>query len=418
MIEQHLETVINPNPILAYKKLAGKAGALAASLTTAVMLAGEAKAHAGDVAAAQTVDNIATINNGALEVNGKLDFPFMSWRQCVPEVAENKNIGVNTFMGSSCDERELATAVDRDGYMIVEHGSGVKYPNVIGTYLPDEPDGYGVHPSALPQIPENNAMPVFQTFTPHFAEGHAAPTHFGKDIYPSYLRNLGRAGVAGFDSYYLNRHGCWNPWIDFGSVYHDQRDLVNLTAQSVPDAKMPTYQWIETNRIDINACPDPVTPAKVEAEMWLAVAGGAKGLGFFTHSWVEGYWDRFSVAPDIGAATKKTSEDIQSMADLFLKGELLSYTTPRENPVKTGLWRYEGKRYALSVNSSEKSGTAIIPTGVTTAKNAVVMGEGRTVAVSSKGLITDDFEPLEKHMYVLSSQKTKARQAKKSMMAK
>ena len=44
----------------------------------------------------------------------------------------------------------------------------------------------------------------------------------------------------------------------------------------------PTFQWIEAAGMTCpHDGPTAVTPATVRAESWLAIAGGAKGLGFF-----------------------------------------------------------------------------------------------------------------------------------------
>ena len=116
------------------------------------------------------------------------------------------------------------------------------------------------------------------TLTAHFAqELGPLPDPFGKSIYPAYAA---RADGLGFDLYPLS-HLCGHAVVSLGSVYHDQRDLVALAGDR------PTFQWLETGSLE-GACGAPVTPAAVHAEAWLAIAGGARGIGYFTYGWPDG----------------------------------------------------------------------------------------------------------------------------------
>ncbi len=47
----------------------------------------------------------------------------------------------------------------------------------------------------------------------------------------------------------------------------------------------PTFQWIETGPINPTYCGGfAMTAAELRAEVWLAIAGGATGIGYFTHT--------------------------------------------------------------------------------------------------------------------------------------
>lgn len=381
-------------------------GRCAASLTAAGALAGTPEEAPASYSLAQEVTS-SRIHNGYLEVNGRPHFPFMSWAQCAPDVVANQAMGVDTFMGSSamgsyCTEQELADTVADDGYMIVQHGGRTQSPNIVGTYLPDEPDGYKIPPDAVPQIPGDNSTPVFETFAPNFGD-RTAPPALGREVYSQYLRNLGRAGFAGFDLYYDNRYACSNPWLKRGAIYHMQRDLIELAAEAQPgpNDEMPTYQWLDVNRIDADACPDPVSPQKVKNQMWLAVAGGAKGLGFFTHSWMPGFWDHFAVTPEISATAKRTAEEIRAKQDILLKGDYLGYESSWEDAAKAGKWRYGGQTYILAVNSTETEARVSVPASVKRGY-AKVLDQDRKISLVDQKL-NDSLAPLEERWYVLGA---------------
>src|SRR5207245_5980704 len=91
-----------------------------------------------------------------------------------------------------------------------------------------------------------------------------------------YAALAARADVLGFDLYPLQG---WCQADRFADVAAAQREVVGLAGEK------PTFQWIEARTME---CPQPelaVTPATVRAESWLAIAGGAHGLGFFPPDW-------------------------------------------------------------------------------------------------------------------------------------
>ena len=88
-------------------------------------------------------------------------------------------------------------------------------------------------------------------------------------MYPALVAN---ADVLGFDLYPLQN---WCRYDDFGHVFDAQRELVALASGK------PTFQWIKARTMD---CHDPTLDPSadtVHAETWLAIAGGATGIGYF-----------------------------------------------------------------------------------------------------------------------------------------
>src|SRR5205085_11717993 len=136
---------------------------------------------------------------------------------------------------------------------------------LIGWFYRDEADAAGVVPAAMQPPPSGIS---FLTLTSHFYSG-AAPLPQGRAMYPGLIA---KASVVGFDLYPLQNWCQANRLVD---VYAAQRELVALA----PDK--PTFQWIEVTRLRCDWPGLAVTGATVRAESFLAIAGGAHGLGFF-----------------------------------------------------------------------------------------------------------------------------------------
>src|SRR5438477_472908 len=151
--------------------------------------------------------------------------------------------------------------------------------------------GFG-RPALLRRIHTPDAGPRFLTLTNHFYS-RAAPLPQGRALYPPLVAN---ADVIGFDLYPLQS---WCRFDSFGDVYDAQQELVRLAQGK------PTFQWIEARAMDCAGDPalDP-TPATVRAETWLAIAGGAHGIGYFPKDW----------SPEIGAEIAREKAEIETLA--------------------------------------------------------------------------------------------------------
>src|SRR5262249_28237698 len=96
------------------------------------------------------------------------------------------------------------------------------------------------------------------------------------------------ANVSGFDLYPLGH--CQT---DLTAVYDAQVQFNALAG------KRPTFQWIETGPIKPSYCGGfKMTPGQLKAEVWLAIIGGARGIGFFTHTWTPDH-HAFDVSPPL-----------------------------------------------------------------------------------------------------------------------
>ena len=189
------------------------------------------------------------------------------------------------------------------------------------------------------------------------------------------------ADVVGFDLYPLQE---WCRPDRLADVYLAQRELVQLAGGK------PTFQWIEAAGMRCPGGRTAVTPETVRAEAWLAVAGGARGLGFFP----PGAW-----TGEVGAALAEVTWAIRYLAPALLSPPAPVAVDPPSGPVWAGAWHRQGALYVVAVNASRLSRRARIDVPGLAGRPLAVLGEGRAVMPSGDTFL-DDFGPLATHLYV------------------
>ncbi|HET9674857.1 MAG TPA: fibronectin type III domain-containing protein [Gaiellaceae bacterium] len=323
---------------------------------------------------------VGAVIDRTLHVDGQPFFPRMVYGQCDWAYQQSLDAGVNLYMGSGCSTpwvqldalRARAVSAIPAAWKDVADGRGA-----IGWYHLDEADLY-VRPEALPFHPpwQQSHRVTFLTLSGHVYSGSAGPP-FGRSVYPGFIA---RADMIGLDLYPLQ---VWCRRDAFRAVYEAQRELAALAG---PRA---TYQWIEVGRMEFcKGRPelDP-TPLTVRAETWLAIAGGARGIGYFPDHW------RLEIASSIA----KLNTEISALAPALLADELPAAASP--GPVRVGARRFNGARYVIAVNTSWRRVRASVATAGLRG-TAWVFGESRSVPVRG-GAITDAFGPLQAHVYLV-----------------
>ena len=312
-----------------------------------------------------------SIGGGDVLLEGQPFFPLLIYGQCPGAIGPVLALGINLFTNNNCGgTADLAAAVSGHALTLAQPSEGAVTGPVIGTNLPDEADGHGITGATLP----GGTGLRFLTLTNHFFSG-AAPLPQGRDVYPGLVA---KADVIGFDLYPLQN---WCRREALPAVYDAQRELVALAVGK------PTYQWIETGHMD---CPDSpelhVSPEVLRAESWLAIAGGARGLGFFPIGWTG----------DIGEAIQKVAQDVQALGPALLAA---GATASSSGTVKVGARALGGALYVFAVNPTYAPGSATIAVPGLGGRPLQVYGEGRSV--TPKGdTFSDSFGPLAVHLYI------------------
>ena len=332
---------------------------------------------------------IATTSGSKILVDGQPFFPIMVWQQCSDGLAASVDDGINLFMGEGCSDkqhdRRLAAHVGGRAYSVINAADATTGGRgVIGWYFPDEWDAFlesnVTRADLANQIPDGQPGKIsFLTLTNHFYS-RADPLPQGRGMYPL-LYSL--ADVLGFDLYPLQ------VWCKpaFADVMDAQHELGAATGK-------PSVQWIEVARMEHPCNQNPTldpTPATVKAETWLAIAGGADGIGYFPNRW----------KGDIGATIADTNRQIQSLAPA-----LLAPSAPASSSVpsvRVSARSLNGALYVIAVNTGYDTVQAKVSVDGIAGRSATLVGDGAVLGSDDTGF-TDTFGPLAAKVYVIPPQ--------------
>jgi hypothetical protein len=316
-------------------------------------------------------------SSSPLRVNGNAVFPRMVWRQCPTYYPTSIGAGINLFLGVSCadTDEQFDRLAGRAMSTVDAKTPGISGPGQVGWHHPDEADVSVGHASKLTQ-PKAAGRVTFLTLTDHFSQ-RAAPPPNGKEIYPAFFDS---ADVIGFDTYPVEVR-CSIAQID--NVYWMQRELVSLTRGK------PTFQWIEAGPMEHCRHNEDPNPTVVRAETWLAIAGGARGIGYFPDWWAE----------DIRNEVRLVNREILALAPALL-APVAKANWSAQNPVRIGARKYNGATYVVAVNSSTAPTTASFTLSGLGGRTLRVFRDGRTVKPLGD-LVTDKLPGLGVAVYVV-----------------
>jgi hypothetical protein len=136
--------------------------------------------------------------------------------------------------------------------------------------------------------------------------------------------------------------------------------------------------------------PTAVTPATVQAESWLAIAGGAKGLGFFPPAAWTG---------DVGEAIAEVTQTVRELGPAFTAPEVAARVEPGDGLVKAGARKHAGRLTIVAANAGYEPEQATITVPGLAGRALSVVGSGRTVTPSGD-TFTERFPALGARVYV------------------
>jgi hypothetical protein len=316
----------------------------------------------------------ATTGDGTLLVDGAPFFPLIAWEQCPDQWTPNLQQGIDLFAGNPCTGLpSLLTALQGRALAVgTSDDAPATGAGLVGWFYPDEADGRGLDAATLPAPPEGGVR--FLTLTNHFYSG-AAPLPVGRAMYPGLIA---KADVVGFDLYPLQQ---WCRPDRLGEVFDAQRQLVGLAPGK------PTFQWIEVREMK---CPGvPVTQADIRAESWLAVAGGAHGLGFFPSDW--------GVA--VGATIHGIAARIKQLGPALVQPALPVAVDPATSPVRASARELNGALYVVAVNPTTTPAAVTLQEPDLGDRSVQVLG-GPNVIAAKGGAINDVLPGLATRIYI------------------
>ncbi len=227
---------------------------------------------------------------------------MLSYEQCADTLGRALALGVNMFVQVPFTGCSQPVAVSPPYVLSDQYGA----ENGSGWYLPDEPDGWGITPEQMPHLPpaaQTGRLRVLNISQHFFSKQAPINDHFDRN---DYKRFAALADVIGFDMYPIVKFCGRVPLTD---MFRAQRELMTIYAPG-----KPTFQWIETSQMT-GECPSmQITPQIVNAETWLAIAGGACGIGYFTNSWTGDLWNRWDFDPGVEQQIATTVAEVQRLA--------------------------------------------------------------------------------------------------------
>jgi hypothetical protein len=315
----------------------------------------------------------ADVRDSVVRVDGGAFLPVIVWQQCPDRFAENIAEGVNVFAGTQCVPLPTLQAGSAGKALLAttsEDGAEVGGASVVGWFYPDEADARGLTGASLPAAPPGLR---FLTVTHHFFAS-APPLPAGRDMYADLFA---KADVVGFDLYPLQEI-CRSDFLP--EVFDAQRELVDL----VPGK--PTFQWIEAREFK---CPQlAVTPKTVRAETWLALAGGAHGLGYFPKDW----------DPVVGEAIGGAAARIHQLVPALLRPALPVEVRP-SGAVRASARSLNGALYVIAVNGGTQPATVQLRVRGLGERRLLVVGTEMSLE-GNADVLTDTLPPLGVRIYV------------------
>jgi hypothetical protein len=311
----------------------------------------------------------------AVLLDGRPYFPMMVYSACPYHYRAALDSGINFFALNACGtlQGQLNALGGAAFSAAVAGGTAGSGGGLIGWFHHDEPDGTNMPASALPGPPAGVPNLSFLTLTNHFYSG-AAPLPWGRGAYPSLIAS---ADVVGFDLYPLQE---WCYPHRLGDVFHAQQELVRLAGEK------PTFQWIEADNWKCEGA-NTVTPATVRAESWLAISGGAHGLGFWPAHW----------PPAVGRAISAIRRDVARLGQaVYMPNQPASDGDPQ---VHVAARSFGGALYVFAVNAGWTPTDAKITVPALDGRTLTVMGESRRFGTVGDSF-TDHFAPLAVHIYI------------------
>jgi len=212
------------------------------------------------------------------------------------------------------------------------------------------------------------------------------------------------ADITSFDHYPVTG---WNKPDRLPEVGLATRKLVSLARKGQPvwtiiEASDQDLSWTAKETRGPNA-------AEMRAEAYMAIANGAKGLGYFTIAFEPFRWK--NLTPEVEAEMKRTNGELTELAGPIVLGDTAKKLTISGDETKDAAAaghaiqairkEYQGKTYVIAVNVTREAAKPTFtladpPAGA----KAAVWKTDRTVEIKD-GAFTDELAPLAVRVYVV-----------------
>lgn len=347
-------------------------------------------------------------------------FPIAVWAQNPANAALYKEKGINLFINIYGGlDREKLDQLREAKMKVIPHQNAfgltqLNEPLIYGWINGDEPDNAQRNHTENKWDPCRDPADVILDYERIKQNDPSRPVYLNVGRGAAHTDWIGRGVCRGRTDMYMVRNNGYLKACDIasfhvypvntyeeeveGQLWYVAKGIDNL--QEWSDHNKPTWCWIETTRISEKSGRKP-TPAEVKAEVWMALIHGAKGFGYFCHSFVE-KTDDIALLRDeeMTAAVREINEQVTSLASVLNSADTKGYATVQSSnrsvPVDILTKRDKNAFYIFSVamRDGETSATFHVKKG----RTVQVLGENRTLQIR-KGRFVDRFSGYGVHLY-------------------
>jgi len=353
-------------------------------------------------------------------------FPIAVWLQNPKNAEKYKAAGINLYIGlwkgPNEEQIKILRAADMKVICTLNQTAlaHLDDPTFVGWMHQDEPDnaqevtdpktgekGYG------PPVPPEKVVADYEALRrkdptrPIFlnlGQGVANEKWIGRGSWgkpEDYLTYWKGCDILSFDIYPVaglpkpeNENSLWR-------VAHGVQRLIEWSG-----GQKIVWNCIECTRIGNEY--GKATPHQVQAEVWMSIIHGSRGLVYFVHEFQPQFnesalLDDPEMLPAVTALNRRIHELAPVLNTPTLTGAVTVKTTDPEAPVAAMVKQHGGKMYIFAVGMRNKPAQAVFTFKDTPAGTPVeVLGEDRKIPIH-EGAFEDSFAPYDARIYVVGN---------------
>jgi hypothetical protein len=345
-------------------------------------------------------------------------FPIGVWLQDPRNATAYKDIGINHYVGlwqgPTQEQLEALKAADMR-VICAQNDVGLEYiddPIIIGWMHGDEPDNAQRQADGSwgGPVPTEKIRADYQRLKAadpsrpiwlNLGQGVANDEWVGRaaayEDYPLYLKG---SDIASFDVYPVA-----------GIRKDDGERFLWYVAQGVDRLRQwsgfakPVWNIIETTRI--NSPDHKATPHQVEAQVWMSLIHGSRGIVYFVHEWEPRFVEaRLLEDTPMRQAVARINQRVHALAPVLnspsLDDRVQSISAQADIPIDSMVKQHGNALYIFSVpmRLGPTTGSFTI-SGLSGDHRLEVLDESRSITATD-GRFTDDFSTYEVHIYRLA----------------
>jgi hypothetical protein len=355
-------------------------------------------------------------------------FPIAVWLQS----AENAKVykqdgGINMYVGlwNELDEKQFHLLKSAGIKLICQQNEfGLAHksdPIIFGWMHGDEPDNAQWNNETKTYDPCINPAQIIDDYSKIKEKDPDHPIYLNLGQGVSYTNYIGRGECRGKTDLYKVTNNGYLKGCDIASFdiypvnnnHPDVQDKLWMVAKGIDSLRVwcndskPVWTWIETTRIGEDS-PRKPTPKEVKEEVWMAIIHGAKGIGYFCHSFYP-QSDESALLHDsvMLAEVKEINQQITTLATVLNSNstsDIAAVKSSNSNvPIDMLAKKQENANYLFTVamRNEPTDATFTIKSG----SSAEVIGENRRIKITN-GQFKDHFNGYEVHLYKISADGT------------